>query len=177
MQAGDTWHLLVEPKFLAYEAAWPIEGSQKTVLVPARFSDGKVHPLSSQDIQTLGISRQSIEAAAPAAAAKVLAGLEPRYVRDDRKVIQYAVLESDSPLTASAVLAPGFRDLFIETLGPDLLVVIPNRYRIYVLSKQSPAYLRLSEQVFIDYGASSQPVSKEVFEVKNGKLSAVGSYR
>lgn len=175
--AEDVWHLLPEPKFFGYEAAWPIEGSQKTVLVPAREKNGEIHPLRQSEIQERGISREAIEATAYPAAAKVLEGLIPQYVRDERGVIQYAILESDNPLTASAVLAPEFADVFAETLGPDLLVAIPHRNRIYVFSKQSPVYRHIAEQVIVDYASSSYPVSKEVFAVKNGQLSAIGRYR
>ena len=106
--AEETWHLLIEPTFMHYEASWPIEGAQRTVLVPARYVNGEVLPLKSEDILTSGATRDKILAAAPKAASEVLATLSPRFLRDEKNVIQCAVLESASPLTASAVLAPQF---------------------------------------------------------------------
>ena len=175
--ADETWHLLIEPTFMHYEASWPIEGAERTVLVPARYVNGEMLPLKSDDILTLGATRDTILASAPKAASEVLATLTPRFIRDEKNVIQCAVLESASPLAASAVLAPEFGTLFRETLGPDILVAIPNRFRIFVFPRGTPAFQRFSEIVIAEYDSSSYPVSKELFTLRKGKLTAVGSYR
>lgn len=175
--ADDVWRLLVEPTFMRTEAAWPIENSKTTVLVPTRVVDGEILPLRRDEVLPLGVTRKKILSSAPSAAAEVLATLQPRYVRDPHKVIQYAVLESDSPLTASAVLAPGFSKLFEETLGPDILVAIPNRYRIFVFPRPSFSYQSFSDLVFVEYRSTPYPVSREIFEVRKGKLIAIGSYQ
>lgn len=177
LQAGDVWHLLIEPRFLGYESAWPIAGSDRTVLVPARAEKDEILPLKREEVMSRGVTREKILASAPAAAAAVLATLTPRYVRDDNKVIQYAVLESDSPLTASAVLAPKFGELFASTLGPDLLVAIPNRNLVYVFPKQSPVFQTFADLIYAEYQSSSNPVSRELFEIRDGKLIAIGTYR
>ena len=173
----DQWHLLVEPQFMRYDAAWPVPGSDRTVLVPARFINGEVLPLRRDEILKLGVNRNKILASAPKAAEEVLATLTPRYVRDGNQVIQFAVLESDSPLTASAVLAPSFGRQFAETLGPDVLVSIPNRHRIFVFSRLSPAYRRMADLVVSEYQSAANPVSREVFEAGRGKLAAIGRYQ
>jgi hypothetical protein len=175
--ADETWHLLVEPTFMHYESGWPIVGAQRTVLVPARFVNGEVLPLRGSEVLTLGGTRDKILASATKAASEVLAGLTPRFIRDENNVIQCVVLESKSPLTASAVLAPEFSTLFNDALGPDILVAIPNRFRIFVFPKASPAYQRFSEIVIAEYDSSAYPVSKELFSIRKGKLIAVGSYR
>jgi hypothetical protein len=175
--ADETWHLLVEPSFMHYESSWPIVGAQRTVLVPARYVNGEILPLRESEVVSLGATRDKILESAPKAAAEVLAGLKPKFIRDDNKVIQCAVLESDSPLTASAVLAPEFAKLFSDTIGPEILVAIPNRFRIFVFPKDSPAYQRLSDVVIAEYDSSPYPVSKELFSVRKGKLIAMGSYR
>ena len=76
--------------------------------------------------------------------------------------------------TASAVLAPEFASLFSDSMGPDILVAIPNRFRIFVFPKVSPAYQRFSEIVIAEYDSSTYPVSKELFSVRKGKIIAVG---
>jgi hypothetical protein len=175
--ADERWHLLIEPTFMHYEASWPIDGAERTVLVPARYVNDEVLPLKSDDILTLGATRDAILASAPKAASEVLATLTPRFIRDENKVIQCAVLESANPLTASAVLAPEFGTLFRETLGPDILIAIPNRFRIFVFPRGTPAFQHFSEIVIAEYDSSSYPVSKELFTLRKGKLTAVGSYR
>jgi hypothetical protein len=175
--AEETWHLLIEPTFMHYEASWPIDRAERTVLVPARYENGEVLPLKSDDIAKLGATRDTILASAPKAASEVLATLTPRFIRDENNVIQCAVLESTNPLTASTVLAPEFGTLFRETLGPDILIAIPNRFRIFIFPRGTPAFQRLSEIVIAEYDSSSYPVSKELFTLRKGKLTAVGSYR
>lgn len=110
-------------------------------------------------------------------AAATLADIEPIYIRDDNQVIQYAILRSDNPFTASTVLAPGFADRFARTLGPELLLAIPNRNLVYVFPKQSEIHRMFADQIFAEYQSSSHPVSRELFELRKGKLIAIGAYR
>jgi hypothetical protein len=175
--ADETWHLLIEPTFMRYESAWPIQGAERTVLVPARYVNGEVLPLRRDEALSLGVTRDEILASSSKAASEVLAGLKPRFVRDENNVIQCAILESDSPLTASAVLAPEFAALFNETIGPEILVAIPNRFRVFVFPKDTSAYEGFSDYVIAEYDSSPYPVSKELFSIRKGKLIAVGSYR
>jgi hypothetical protein len=175
--ADEKWHLLIEPTFMHYESSWPIEGAQRTVLVPARYVNGELLPLTSNEVVTLGATQDKVLAAASKAASEVLATLTPRFIRDENNVIECAVLESENPLTASAVLAPEFPKLFSETLGPDVLVAIPNRFRIFVFPRGTPTYQRFSDIVIAEYDSSSYPISKELFSVRKGKLFAIGSYR
>jgi hypothetical protein len=107
-------------------------------------------------------------------AQEVLASLEPRFVRDKNGVIQYAALESANPLTASAVLAPEFAGRFASTLGPDLLVAMPNRFQILVFSRQDQAFQQMGEAIIAGYLGSNYPVSREIFALQKGRLHSVG---
>lgn len=175
--AKDTWHLLIEPTFQGYTVAWPIPSAETTVLVPARVIDGEVVPLRRDQILPLGVTRRQILDSAPAAASAVLDTLKPEYIRDDHQVILYAVIQSDDPLTASAVLAPGFAEKFRDTLGTDLLIAIPNRNTIFIFSRQSPVYRQMSELIIAEYKSSATPASRELFTLRQGRLIAVGSYQ
>jgi hypothetical protein len=177
LPASDGWHLLIEPKFMRYESAWPVEGSDRTVMVAARVVDGEIVPLTKADAEKQGGTPEKILADAPRTASAVLAGLKPEYVRDDKKVIQYAILRSENPLTASAVLAPEFAETFARTLGPELLLAIPNRYTVFVFPKQSPVHRTFADTVYAEYQSSPHPVSRELFELRKGKLIAIGTYR
>ena len=79
-----------------------------------------------------------------------------------------------NPLTASAVLAPGFAEAFAKTLGPDLLVAIPNRNQILVFSKQDQAFQMMGEFIISGYLSSTYPVSREIFSLENGCLRSLG---
>lgn len=176
-RADEPWRLLIEPSFMHYESAWPIQGAERTVLVPAKFVNNEVLPLKKDQVSADGVTRKDILAQAPTAAAEVLAQLKPEYIRDENKVIQYAVLQSDSPLTASAVLAPDFAKLFAETLGPDILIAIPNRTHIFVFPRLSSTFRAMTDIIVAEYESSASPVSRELFTLRNGELLAVGRYQ
>lgn len=162
---------------MRYDSTWPIQGSDRTIVVAARLVDGEVVPFSKGDEEKRGATAEKILADSSRTAATVLEGLKPNYVRDDKKVIQYAILKSDSPLTASAVLAPKFAETFAQTLGPELLIAIPNRHTVFVFPKQSLVYQAFSDTIYAEYQSSPAPVSRELFELRKGKLIAIGTYR
>lgn len=168
---------MIEPKFMPHEVSWSIPQSQRTVYVPARMVNGEPKALTKAEFDRILPTPADIDRSARQAASLVCKTLKPEYVRDERKIIQYAVITSENSLTATAVLAPEFPELFAKTLGPDLLVAIPNRNKIYVFPKLSPSYQVLTEAVIADYESSSHPVSRELFEYENGRLQALGIYR
>lgn len=174
-QAEDAgWYLVPEPQFMRNDVSWPIPGAQDTVLVPARTIDGEVTLLKRADIPALQVSKEEIMESALKNASKELAKLEPKYVRDRNGAIQYAILTSESPYTASSVLAPDFTDKFDETLGPDLLVIMPNRNTVIVFPRAAPQLGSVSDLVFSEFRSSTYPISREIFTVRNGRLAAVG---
>lgn len=154
----------------------PIAGTKATVLTPAIVSGEDAAVLKKADFERLNLDMDSIRRIARGSASAVLATLKPEYVRDKKGVALFAVLASDSPATASAVLAPDFADKFAGTLGPDLLVAIPNRYRIYVYPALASHFQETAQLVINDYEISGYPVSKEVFRVTPQGLRAVGTF-
>ncbi len=154
----------------------PIAGTKETVLTPALSSGADIEILGKAESDRLRLDRNSIRRIARASASATLATLEPRYVRDKKGIAVFAVLASESPLTASAVLAPDFIDKFSGTLGPDLLVAIPNRYRVYVYPALASRFQETAALVLHDYEISGYPVSKEVFRVTPDGLQAVGKF-
>lgn len=171
--AGGGWYLVPEPRFMGREIVWPVEGSAKTALLPVR--DGE--PLSLAQTRDPGLTEADISAEAARSAEALFAGLRPEFVRDKRGVILFAVISSEDPLAASCVLAPGFSDKFLDTIGPDVQVAIPNRNRIYIFPRSAVPVADLADRIFVDYRASDLPVSREIFEPKDGVLRAVGEFR
>ena len=110
-------------------------------------------------------------------AAADLATLKPRYERNRKQVIQYAELTSDRPIVASAVLAPKFLDLFRDTLGDKVLLVVPNRFTAYVFPALASNYQDYYPMVFEAYHDTAWPISVEVFEVSAAGMRAVGFIR
>lgn len=160
---------------MAPEIAWPVAGSRATVLVPVRGDEAS--PLTLAGTAEAGLTVPEIRLQAAGSAARLLESLPVEYVRNARGVILYGVITSQSPLTASVVLATDFADRFLETIGPDVLVAIPNRFTVYVFPRSATPVEELSERVFVDYRSTNFPVSREIFEPRGGRLRAVGELK
>lgn len=171
------WRLILEPKSMHREVAWNIEGAQRTVIAPV-VVDGPEYLYPTKAILArFSVGPKSLsEAAAPAAAAD-LAALKPRYERDRRQVIQYAELRSSRPIVASAVLAPGFLNLFKDTLGEKVLFVVPNRFTAYVFPALASNYQDYYPMVAEAYRATAWPISIEVFELSKEGIRSIGVYQ
>ena len=165
---------MVEPSFMDYKMRRPISGSNRTILAIVRLEDGEIHPLTREEKKSVHMTYGKIEEEARMTASTVLSRLTPRFVRNKNKVIEYAVLESDDPLTASCVLAPEFGSKFASTLGPDLLVAMPNRYQVLVFCRQDTQAQKLKETIIAGYLESNYPVSREIFALEKGRLRSLG---
>lgn len=172
--AGTRWAWMVEPSFMDYKVRRKIAGSERTILALVRVIDGEIYGAEGGHERVMDMAMKKIEPETRETAAEVFAALEPRYVRDKNGVIEYAVLESQNPLTASCVLAPGFAEKFSQTLGPDLLVALPNRYQLLIFSKQDRVFEQMGEYIISGYLGSNYPVSREIFALENGKLRSLG---
>jgi hypothetical protein len=175
--SGDPrWHLLLEPKFMRREVVFEIPHAQRTVLAPAQRSGNEYLFPARQQFAALNLDWSKVRTLAAAGADADLASLEPRYVRDGKKVIRYAELRSDRPIVASAVLSAKFLALFKDTLGDKLLVVVPNRFTAYVFASLASDYQQYAPMVYEAYRATAFPVSVELFELSAEGLKAVGAY-
>lgn len=172
--SSTDYRLLIEPSFAYPPLSWPIAGAKETLIVPARLIDGKLQYLTANEFSHTGLSRQEFEQVALKNASQTLAQLKPTFIRGQEGVILYAVLESSQPLTASTALAPDFAKLFENTIGPDFLIAMPNRFRVYIFPRQFAPMARIADDVAMDFRATAYPVSKEVFVLHNGALSCIG---
>ena len=154
-----------------------IPKSQRAVLVPAKVgADGAPVYLSAKEFKSLDVDWKTFLAAAQANATAELKKLTPDYTRNRKKVIEYATLTSDSELTASAVLSPEFLKIFADTLGDKVIVVIPNRYTVYVFPVLASTYKDYMPMVSEAYRATARPVSMEVYELSDKGLVTIGVY-
>lgn len=152
-----------------------LPSSRRTLLFPASVDEtGFVHPLSET---FWGNSRRwdrlvddSLERAS-----LLLSTTEPLLVRDSKGVLQMAVLSSESPLLATGILTKGFLNRFSALFGPELLVAVPARNKVYVFPKLCNRLPEASAAVRDDHIISPCPVSTEIFEVSRKGLKAVGT--
>lgn len=171
------WAVMVEPSFMDHFVRRPVPGSDRTILSVARIVDGQPQFLTREEKRGMAITFEEIEERASATTEKVLQKITPEVVRDNKGVIAFVALASEDPLTASTVLAPGFAERFRDQLGPDLLVAIPNRFQVFIFSRQDSVYQRMGDAVVSAYHSSDYPVSREVFALERGRLRSLGPYQ
>ena len=160
-----------------YPIRRPISGSERTILAVARVNGGEIEPVTRDQKREVSITFEQVEADSGKLLSETLSRLTPNFVRDKKGVIEYAELVSEDPLTASTVLAPGFAEKFRDTIGPDLVVAMPNRFQVYVFSRQDTIFQQMGEAVINGYLSSNYPVSREAFQLQNGRLRSLGVYR
>jgi hypothetical protein len=175
-RADETWRVWLEPKSMRPPVANPVTGSERTLYAAGTLRDGQLTTFPVAEFAALKMKWREFMAQAQANAAADLATLQPRYVRNRRNVIEYAVLESAKPIVASAVLAPGMLGLFAETLGDTVLLVVPNRATAFVFPALAGNHREYWPMVFEAYRATAYPVSVEVFELSAKGLRAVGVF-
>lgn len=173
----EGWAVMVEPSFMDHFVRRPVPGSDRTILTVARMVDGQPQFLTREEKRGMAITFEEIEEKASATVEKVLQKITPDVVRDNKGVIAFVVLASEDPLTASTVLAPDFASRFRDQLGPDLLVAMPNRFQVFVFSRQDTVYQRMGDTIVSAYHSSDYPVSREVFVLERGRLRSLGPYQ
>lgn len=169
--------VLIEPKFMKHQVAYPIPLSQRAVFVPAFVRDGEPVFVSFKEFKAMGADWKSFLQESRENASAELKTLTPAYTRDRKNVIEYATLGSDSPLTASVVLAPDFLKMFAETLGPKVIVAIPNRFTVFVFPALAGNFQDYTQMVYDAYHATSWPVSMEAYEVSDKGIRTIGLYQ
>ena len=65
-----------------------------------------------------------------------------------------------------------FQDIF----GPTLLVALPNRFTVYVFPGLASEYQSYAPMIIRNYQDSTYPVSKEIFEISENGIRAVGAF-
>lgn len=152
-----------------------LPGSKKTILFPATLDrDGVFHPLASSGSR-LSPSWDNFLKESRESSALLLATLDPAMIRDSRGVIQMAVITTENPLTASCILLPGFLKRFSAIFGPELIVAIPTRNKIYVFPKLANQLGAMAGTIRDDYLISPQPISTELFMISGKGIQAVGN--
>jgi len=177
LMAQAQWVLLPEPDFSTRAICWTIPQAKNTVLWPVRIVNSELVGLDLDTTRDETLTRQGIVEEARTEASKLLSKATISYERDGRNIIKYAVITSEDPRTSACVFAPDFRKKFHETIGPDPVVLIPNRFTVYVFPRSMAPLTELSEQAFIDYRSSAFPVSREIFQVTKDGIVAIGKVK
>jgi hypothetical protein len=175
-QESGTPHVLIEPKFMKAPVSAPIAEAERTEFVAAMKGESDITYVGRAQFDAMKMDWAAFAMKARTSAEAELKAITVDYVRDRKKVILYGRLSSPRGLIASAILAPAFLELFKETLGDKVLVVIPNRSTAYVFPALASHYQDYAPMIFEAYRATAFPVSTEVFEISAAGMKAVGAF-
>ncbi|MEO8205545.1 MAG: hypothetical protein ABI615_05145 [Chthoniobacterales bacterium] len=177
-KADSPYYLLIEPTFLHPPIVSPVPGSKLTLLVPSIMENGELRYLTKKEMLQLPIKRRAdFDHMAKKNSSKVLATLQPQIIRNEKNVIELLILKTDNQLAATAILAPEFVQRFESLVGPDIIVLIPSRDKVYIFPKLAGHFDIMSQTVIDEYQRSTHPVSYEAFEFKNSELRTMGVFR
>lgn len=175
---GDpSWQVLIAPKFEKHEVAFQIPKATRAELVPAIVKDGEAVALSKKEFDALKVDWATFLGAAVENASASLKNLTPEYTRDRRKTIQYATITSETPLTAGVILSPDFLKMFTDTIGDKVVIVIPNRFTVYIFPAIGGHYQDYTQMVYEAYHATGYPVSMEAYELSDKGLRTIGLFQ
>jgi hypothetical protein len=82
----------------------------------------------------------------------------------------------DSAYKASVIFAPSFRQFVEPHLGWPVLVVLPCRDFIYIVSDSSPLVGKLGAVVVREFLSSGYPISTEVLRISDNGIEALGKF-
>jgi hypothetical protein len=176
--AGETknWVLIPQPKFLAHKVTQPIAGSKETVLAAARWTDIGPDFCTTDEWKDAAMDEKKIAATTREQCVEWLKATKPQLVRDERKIVEFALLKSDTVPVASLVLAPEFHKEFEPVFGPKMIVVMPNLYTVFIFPGIAGNQNAYSDLVLAAWHGNAPKVSREVFELTAGGIRAVGIF-
>src|SRR5437879_5111630 len=143
------------------KVSFDVPKAERTILVPGYVADGEVVYFTREQFDALEMEWSEFFEKARANASAQLDKLKPEFFRNKKKVIEYAELKSDSPLTATVVFAPEFLKRFEDIFGSKILVAIPNRYTVYVFPKLASTYQRHAPTIIGAYHRTTHPEKRK----------------
>ena len=170
--------VVIEPRVMAPAVSRAIPGAKETVLAAARETDfGGLRYYDLEEFESMGLTWEAFLERARRSADQLMATLKVEYIRDDREIIQYALIRSESQRTAGVVLGEAFRKEFRETLGSELVVILPDRYTVIVYPKLAGSFQKIGPTIIAQFDRAVYPVSTELFELDaKGALKVIGGF-
>lgn len=161
---------------MEHKVARPLAGAKATVLAVAKLGEhGPEFPLP-EEWQAAGVSDGDVLASTRRLAVEWLKQVKPELFRDKKKVVEYAVLRSETLPICAAVLAPEFWKQFEEIFGAKMLVVMPNRNTVFVFPILDENRDQRSRLVLQAWRSGAPKVSLEAFELSEQGMRTVGVF-
>lgn len=167
---------ILEPAALRTSAAQALPGSKLTVICPAHEDTLGLTRLTEDEFKAAGLTWAQFLKQAAATAAAHLKTLKPDIHRDAKGHAQYAILKSESHLTASVILCPEFHAQFKDSFGEKLVVLVPDRFTVYIFARSFGGFQDMGPAILEKFADSTWPCSQEAFEVTATGLKCLGAF-
>jgi hypothetical protein len=167
--------MLPEPKAMRGPRSLVPKRSEKTVLTPARETTASplIETYPAAAFEALGISPETFLQRAQSVADRLLAGLQPEWVRDGTGQVVYAVYRGERPIHASLLVAPSLPNLFETVFGAEVWVAAPDRKALYVFPAKAAALSDFAADLETRYRTDPYAATCEIFSWKKGQLQPV----
>lgn len=167
--------LLPEPRAMRSTNSLKPAGAEKTVFSPARETREspflEVYP--SADLKALGISAETFAERAATHADRLIQGLQPDWVRDEKGRIAYAVFRGERPIYACLLHAPTLPKLFEKAFGSEIWLAAPDRNSLYVFPADPERLAEFTADLMQRYESDAYSASCEIFSWKAGQKTPV----
>lgn len=173
----EALYWVLEPNDYADPAAFRVPVSKRVDRVLAYLSsDGKLVSWATRDLlRSLDLSDDEAEAIAFSNLARALtqATIETSQVDE----VTLGMIGTPLPFKASFILAPNLKEIVGNTLGWDLLAVLPDRDFLYLWAARHEDFAGcLGEIVVREYTQAPYPISTEIFEISDQGVRAIGAF-
>ncbi|MGY8641587.1 MAG: hypothetical protein ACKVJU_10880 [Verrucomicrobiales bacterium] len=155
--------LLFESKIENPKVFSAVEGGKKTLLVPAYEWEYGVRVFTKETWSKTGGEWNTYKANAVLIADAIVDTLKPEWRKDQRGVIDYAILQSEDPFLGSVILSKKLHGKFKNEFGENIHVIIPERGTIYLFPAEGGKLDGYGPSIIKKFKESAQPVSIEVF--------------
>lgn len=160
--------------FEAPEIARKPEGAEKTLLVPSYEWDYGVRSFTRESWAERGFTWEQFSEIATRVADKIVEEVEPRLVRDERGIIEYAVLSKKDPFLTSVLVSEKLHDKFKDTLGDQIHIVLIDRHMIYLFPAIGTKIEDYGPALVDEFRNAIFPVSLEVFQLDDKGFRVIG---
>ena len=155
---------------------WNVTDKVSKVLVVTDLNEGTITWVTPDILKNWHVSQDEAVQAASTNMSRLLEGKQPELTGaiDGMSLGMVAV---DSVFKASTIFAPNFKEFATKKLEWPVLVVIPCRDFIFVMSEKDKALLnRMGAVVQKEYRQSGYPITTEVLRVSDEGIRALGSF-
>lgn len=166
--------LIFVGSFESPEVARHPEGARLTLLAPYYEWDYGIRSFSREKWEAEGLTWDRIVQISGGIADAAVEAMEIEYIRDEREVIECALVKSEDPFLTSAVLSAEFPARFRDTLGERLQVVMIDRYELCVFPLAGGILQDYGPELADRFSETSFPVSLEVFLVDADGVRVIG---